>query len=69
MSIVDILVRATLKISGTLKRGILVPYLGAKISTTWRVPVISVSFEEYGYLPISPIGRGISDVGLTNLPF
>lgn len=30
---------------------------------------ISVSLKYYGYSMISPIGRAISDVGLTNLPF
>ena len=48
--------------------------LTGQIKGVGEIPIpllhcISVSLKYYGYSMISPIGRAISDVGLTNLPF
>ena len=56
MSIVDI----HFKSLHTFKGGYIVDtpkILGQWLPSNWRVRIISASFEIYGYLPISPIGR------------
>ena len=57
----------TLKFSSTLKQGMYV-ISGQRVSPFGERLIISVSFEDYSYSAISPIGRAIPDVGLTNRP-